>query len=163
MIRNEYVVRLLNDHFRERRCEGELILSLFGTMRAGFFGYNDFADKLAWRRNRPAIDSRVREFVTLPLGDALRSGQVGHEPIVEMRLRCGPNWDRVDRAKLYAIVKDGAAVVPIEEQFVEWQESIAASIPEDFTLLPTDIVEIGSLRHRLSLETILVDYDDVSS
>jgi hypothetical protein len=125
--------------------------------------YNDFAEKLAWRRNRPAIDARVRQFVTLPLGAALRNGNVSHEPILEMRLRCGPSWDRVDRAKLYSVVKDGTSIAPIEEQFLEWQESIAETIPADLTLLPTEVIELSALRRTLSLETVLVDYDDVSS
>ena len=123
--------------------------------------YNDFADRLAWRRNRPAIDARVREFVTSPLGDALISGQIKHEPIVEMRLQCGPSWDQVERAKLFAIVRDGVSVDPIEDEFTEWQESLD-KLPADLTLLPTAIVARAGLLHALAQETVTVDYSDVS-
>jgi len=124
--------------------------------------YTAFAEKLAWRRNRPAIDARVRELVTAPLGEALRLGRISHEPIVEMRLRCAPSWDRVDRAKLHALVRDGTRVKPVEDQFGVWEEVVNRKLPRDLTLLPTEIIERAKFSYVASLETMTVDYSDVS-
>ncbi len=124
--------------------------------------YNYFAEKLASRRNRPAIDSRVRDFIIGPLGSALTSGAINHDPILEMRVQCGPKWDRVERVRLFAVVRDGATIEAVEEQFDVWHEAIEQTLPQDLSLLRTKVVEYGRFSLQIGRQTVPVDYSDVS-
>lgn len=125
--------------------------------------YNDFAQWLAWRHMRPAIDNRVRDRILSPLEAAFRSGKIKHEPIAEMRVQCGPSWNVVERAKLIAIVSDNQAGEKdaIETQFVKWHEELTDSFG-DITLLSTEVVLEKQLLHETFRNSDRVTYDNIS-
>jgi len=124
--------------------------------------YNDFAEWLAWRQTRPAIDNRVRDRILSPLREAFSSGKIDHQPIFRMRIQCGPSGSVVERAKLIAIIETNRADADVvESQFVRWQEELASSLG-DITLFPTAVVLQSEFLHETFRNSNLVNYDRVS-
>lgn len=124
--------------------------------------YQYFADKLASRRNRAALDSRVRDLIIAPLGAAFSAGTIDHNPIVEVRLQCGPTWDRVERVQIIAVVHDDCHVTDVEDQFDAWQDVLQSKLPPDLSLLPTKSIPFATLSYQEALRTIPVDYSETS-
>jgi len=133
-------------------------IDVFGTEG----DYNDFADKLALRRNRPAIDENVRKFITLPLRDSLLAGDIVHESILEMRIQCGPAWDHVETAQIVAVVKDRESVGRIADQFETWHGPISARLPNGLTLQTTAVVAYDDFTYDLSRRAVLIDFSEFS-
>jgi hypothetical protein len=125
--------------------------------------YAYLADKLASRRNRPAIDSQVRKTVIRELDLALQSGKIPHDPILEIRLRCGPTWEHVERVELFAIVRNEANVSAVEDQFDDWKESIESHLPPELSLLETTVVTEDKFSLRMARNTQAVDYSEIST
>ena len=123
--------------------------------------YSYLADKLASRRKRAALDSRVRTFIVKPLGEALADGSIAAGPIDEIRVQSGP-VERADLARLHVLVADENALEQLEEQFFAWEERIRVDLPGDLTLLPSSIIRYGDFRYTTARNTSPLDYSDIS-
>jgi hypothetical protein len=125
--------------------------------------YAYYAEKLASRRRRPAIDSRVRRCIIAPLGAAIGSGAIQHDSILEVRIFCGPSWDHVELAELLIVVRDSADIEAIEAEFDEWQDEVLNPLlPSDLRLLRTKIESYSNLRFAQYRRSASVDFSDVS-
>lgn len=125
--------------------------------------YAFLADKLAFRRNRPAIDQQVRKFIIDPLGKALEEKAFRADAILEVRIRCAPRWDQVDRAQLFVIVTDVEHVEPVRQALERWQNSLVLSLPTHLALLETKVATYSDFRYEIARNTMLVDYSDLSA
>jgi hypothetical protein len=105
----------------------------------------------------------VRDLILGPLLEAFESGKINHEPVSEMRIQCGPTWDRVERAKLIAIVDDSEpdAVEGLDNQFLAWQELLRPTLGS-LALLPTEIVLQRNVLHETIRNSNALNYDDLS-
>lgn len=125
--------------------------------------YAYYAEKLASRRSRPAIDSRVRRFIIAPLGKAIECGAIQHDSILEVRIFCGPAWDHVERAELLIVVRDSADIETIEAEFDKWQDDVLSQLlPSDLTLLRTKIEGFSTFSFAQYRRSASVDFSEVS-
>ncbi len=125
--------------------------------------YAYFAEKLASRRSRPAIDTQVQRYIIASLGQAIESGAIGHEAILEVRILCGPAWDHVERAELLIVVRDSADTENVEAEFDKWHDEILAPcLPSDLTLLRTKIETFSTFTFAQYRRSAAVDFSDVS-
>lgn len=121
-----------------------------------------FADKLASRCNRPALDNRVRQYVVGPLGEALAEGVISHEPIREIRILCN-NWDRADRVQLSIIVHDTADIETVEQQLFAWhQKTLSPQLPNDLAMMIAEVARYSEYRYEKYRRTLAVDFSSFS-
>ena len=124
--------------------------------------YQKLANRLATRRSRPAIDGFVRSAVIGPLGEALRSDRISHNDIAEIRIRCGPKWDVVERARLIFLIYDGASLDDIASQVDAWEAEVKRSLPPEFVLMSAVVQEYQEFSYVESLSAPLVDFSEFS-
>lgn len=125
--------------------------------------YAFLADKLAFRRNRPAIDSRVRTYITGPLRQALMAGDFTSDAIVEIRMLCAPTWEKVERVQIHFIVANSKDVERVTREFEVWEPAILSALPRDLSLLPAKIIPYDDYAYAASRKTTYVDYSDLSA
>lgn len=124
--------------------------------------YVYLGDKLAYRRNRPAIDARVRKYICFPFGDWLKDNEAVAANITEVRIRCGPRWDRVEQAQLVILIEHSATLEATTESIMSWWDRALPAVPSDLALLVPDIQLYRDFRYEASLAAIPIDYSDLS-
>jgi hypothetical protein len=124
--------------------------------------YVYLGDKLAYRRNRPAIDARVRKFIASPFGDWLEKNEAVAANITEVRIRCAPQWDTVEQAQLVILIGDPAMLESTTESIMSWWDQALGAVPDNLAFLVPDIQLYRDFRYEASLAAIPVDYSDLS-
>jgi hypothetical protein len=124
--------------------------------------YHKLAIQLANRRNRPAIDGYIRTAIIRPLNVALRSGRLSPDDFTEIRIRCGPTWDVVERAQLVFLARDDASVDELEGRLDEWGTEVQATLRPAFALLPSVVQRYREFSYADSLIAPLVDFSEFS-
>ena len=122
--------------------------------------YSFFADKLAFRRSRPAIDKRVREFITTPLGRSLAKDEIDADAIIEVRMMCGPSWEHVERVEMHFLVDNAAIVERITRQYEAFEATL--SLPADLKLLPPKVLPYDEYPYASSRRSSFIDYSEMS-
>jgi hypothetical protein len=122
--------------------------------------YASLSDKLAYRRNRPAVDRRVRKYITVPLGQAFGKKAIDHGDVVEVRMVCGPSFEQVDRVEMHLLIDDAKDIERITRQYEAFEATL--QLPADLKLLPPKVVPYDIYPYAISKGSAFVDYTDLS-
>jgi len=124
--------------------------------------YAYFANSLAFRRNRPALDGRVIKLIITPLRDALTSNSIQSDNIEEVRIRCGPTWNQVERAQLFFLIRNATLLEETLQAIEIWQAQLIQALPADLALLHANVISYETFTYLNALNTTLVDFAELS-
>jgi hypothetical protein len=122
---------------------------------------NDFGESLAFRRNRPAIDSNVRDSIIQPLRKALSEGIVEHSAILEVRLAASPDFGSAQRAQLHVVVDDEVSLDALESSLERWYNATKADIPSGLMFLRPTTYRYSQYPYALAQASVRVDYSEI--